>query len=380
MESQSDLYNKINNELLNSNVQLDFKVLNYNSSISPEYQHQILSFINNYYISSKEKGTYKLVYSIDLFSFYLKGALCIEFYPKGRQDTIIGYIIGKPCILRTAGNINNNNNSHKELKSLEVNFLCLIPQLRNFGVSNYMKKILAKECLKKYNICIAHFTSSHNINLHYFCEKEFYHRVFNINLLKQINWFSNSDDLNIKEYQQFHNSFNTSSQKFYINYLSNLHYIDKNTAELIKILYNQYLSYCEKQFEIYDKIDLNTFIDSFKNKAFHHFIVKNENNEISAYISFFNLNIFHSISKKTCKTGYYYYFFFKEPESNPDVLEFVHQYIYSHSLFDLITFSDVFDFDMRLIKALKSSSKLKYYLLNHIFLNIKPNKNGLITI
>lgn len=355
------------------NFNLDYKII---KKVSTNTIQQIKVFFNQHYITSS-KDHYKLFYSIDLFSFYIQNSVIIEFYPKNKSK-VIGYIIGKKCNLAI-----NKDDTHRTLQSIEVNFLCLIPQLRNIGISNYMKQILAKECSTSFNINKAHFTSSHNINMPFFCEKKFYHRVFNIKVLKDINWFLDYTDDDELKYKQFFNTFNITNEfkeQFYINYYSNLEY-DEKSLELINTLYPLYISYCEKQFEIYEKIDINTFKSSFFNKAFHHFVIKKKSDSnIYAYVSLFQLDTLYTLKDIKCKSGYYYYMFFNDNISKSNALEFVHEYIFNNGLFDLVNFSDIFDFDMSLIKTVSGSSQLKYYSLNNNISTIVPSRNGLVTI
>lgn len=364
-----ELSNLIDLQLLSSKFKLDFQVIS--NEIKQDKYIQILDFINENYITSKDDSIYKLNYSNSLFSFFANKSIIIEFYPQ-KSNKVVGYIIGKLCNLQ----INN-----EVIKSMEVNFLCLIPQLRNLGVSLYMKNILANESIKKFNVPIAHYTSSHGINYPSFCEKSFYHRVLNVPILKEINWFYEKNT-SIQKYQKIYNTFNTQDlniNHFSIHYINNLH----TTQTDINLLYTKYISYCQKQFDIYDKISFETFKSSFYNKAFHHFIIKNkESQDLQAYVCYFELNTIYTVSNTICKTGYQYFYFFNNQDTilNSCFIELLHEYIFSNQLFDLINYTQSSSFDTDYSKLVSSTSQLNYFLFNKKINKIPPCKNGLMTI
>jgi hypothetical protein len=377
--TSQNLSNLIDFQLSSSKLKLDFKV------IEPESENfkynKILDFINENYITSNGDGNlYKLNYSISLFSFFAKNSIIIEFYPKNK-DKVVGYIIGKLCNLEIYNQLT---------KSMEVNFLCLIPQLRNLGLSLFMKNVLANECIKRYNVSIAHYTSSHDINYPIFSSKSFYHRILNIMVLKNINWLYDKN-VSIKKYEKLYNTFEISDSiqtDYSILYINDL--TDQNFKLDIHSLYSKYISYCQKQFDIYDKIEENTFKSTFYNKAFHHFIILNKTTqELEAYLCYFELNTIYTVTNTICKTGYQYFYFFKNNdislnssfiELNSSFVELLHQYILSNNLFDLVNYTESKNFNIQLIKLVKGSSQLKYFLFNKKINTIKPSNNGLVTI
>jgi hypothetical protein len=368
--TSQDLSNLIDLQLSSSKFKLDFKVLE--TELEMNKYHQILDFINENYIASKDdNNVYKLNYSISLFSFFAKDSVIIEFYPQ-KSNKVIGYIIGKLCNLEINSELT---------KSMEVNFLCLIPQLRKLGVSLFMKNVLANESIKKYNVPIAHYTSSHHINYPTFCEKSFYHRILNVPILKNINWLHDKN-VSIQKYQKLYNTFGIPDliqTRFSIHYINN----SQKTQIDIHLLYSKYISYCQKQFDIYDKIEENTFKSTFYNKAFHHFIIENKSTqELEAYICYFELNTLYTITNTICKTGYQYFYFFNNEDItlNSYFIELLHQYILSNNLFVLVNYTESKDFDTTLVKLVKGSSQLKYFLFNKKINTIKPYNNGLVTI
>lgn len=362
--TNEELLDKINGEIKQSRLQLNYKVYD-NADLACKIE-SIQEFINNNYITSTD-STFKLVYSQELLSFCFQDSLLIEFSPRNNDDTIIGYIVGKRKELKV---------QDKSLPCLEVNFLCLIPKLRTIGVSSYMINVLTRECVERYNIGIAHYTIGTKINSPHFGEKPFYHRLLNIDNLSNAGFYSSRDDLNLQK-----KICNTFNYKYNFDSTHSIEYIngDSSNTTLINELYIKYLEYCQENYNIYEEVDFKTFKDSFSNKAFHHFIVRTrEDNHLKSYVCIFRLDTVNTQSSVSYKCGYYYYMWFKINKS--DCLEYIHEYIYKNDILDIISFSEIFDFNISFIKAIKGSSKLRYYLFNISSQMIENNKNGLITI
>lgn len=363
--TNSELLDKINKEIDSSRYQLDYKVYNNVDLNNSNKLESIQTFINKNYITSIDSA-FKLVYSTELLKFCFDKSLLIEFYPKNKEN-IIGYIVGKKVDLRIKDKI---------LPCLEVNFLCLIPKLRALGVSSYMINVLTRECVTRYNIGIAHYTIGTRINSPHFGEKQFYHRLLNIDNLNDAGFYDSNEDLSL--HKKICNTFN---YKYNYNTKHNIMYIngDDSDTELMIHLYAKYIEYCKDTYDIYEEIDFNTFKSSFSNKGFHHFIIKDTNTDkIKSYICLFTLDTLNNDRNISYKCGYYYYMWFESKPQN--ALEYIHEYIFKNNIVDIISFSDIFSFDVSGIKAIKGSSKLRYYLFNMDSQLIDNNKNGLITI
>lgn len=364
--TNSELLDKINQEIDSSRYQLDYKVYNNVDLTNSNKLDSIQAFINKNYITSTDSA-FKLVYSTELLKFCLHNSLLIEFSPKNKQDTVIGYIVGKKVDLRI---------KDKSLPCLEVNFLCLMPKLRSLGVSSYMINVLTRECVDRYNIGIAHYTIGTRINSPHFGEKQFYHRLLNIDNLNNAGFYASNEDLNL--HKRICNTFNYKynyNTKHSITYINN----DDSNIELITHLYAKYLEYCEETYDIYEEIDFNTFKSSFSNKEFHHFIIKDKSTDkIKSYVCLFTLDTLNNDRNISYKCGYYYYMWFESKPQNS--LEYIHEYIFKNNIVDIISFSDIFSFDVSGIKAIRGSSQLRYYLFNMGSQIIENKRNGLITI
>jgi hypothetical protein len=354
---------KISKYLENNNFQLDYNVIE-SEQLSSDKISSIVTFVNKNYVTSKD-NVMMLSYTDNLFSYYCNNALIIEFYPKNK-NTIIGYIVGKKSTLSI---------HDKTLDSSEVNFLCIIPSLRNLGVSSYMINVLTKEIITRWNIITSHYTIEKNINSPYFGEKMYYHRLINISNLFNTGFLENVDkNILIKAYNNFAfpaDFTNTHTLKYIYN---------QNIEEsLLVSLYDSYIDYCKNTYDIYETITLNEFKKTFTNKSFHHFIVYNKN-EIVAYVCIFGLDSLNKIVNLLQKTGYYYHMFFNQKNNLLHYLELIHEYIYNNDLFDVLTLSDIFDINYNKYKYIRGSGVLRYYLYNFKISVINNNKNGLITI
>ena len=72
--------------------------------------------------------------------------------------------------------------------------------------------------------------------------------------------------------------------------------------------------------------------------------------------------------------------FFKNNNSILHYLEFINEYIYKNDIFDMITFTDIFNIDIPTMKCIKGTGQLSYYFYNLQIPLINNTKNGLITI
>ena len=91
----------------------------------------------------------------------------------------------------------------------------------------------------------------------------------------------------------------------------------------------------------------------------------------------FRLDTYNCITKHTQKTGYYYYMFLNDTVND---LELVSRFIYEHNMFDILSFSDIFNIDYKSLKCIQGSSILKYYWFNVVCPLVNSYENGLITI
>lgn len=357
LQNKEDILNKINKEIECNKFKVQYEILDGNK-LHIDKIDNIVNFMNKNYVESSDES-YSLVYTPDLFSFYCKNSIILEFYPLNNTKSI-GYIIGK----RSKVSLYN-----KILDTSEVNFLCIVPALRSLGLASYMINMLSREMILQYDIITSHYTVSTPIKIPYFGEKTFYHRFINFDNLYKVNFMSNLQ-LGLRNKFNFDKKLN-----YHVKYLNNV----EPDSSLVDNLYSKYLAFCKVTYDIYEIVSLDEFKRSFMNKMFHHFIVYKKN-KIMAYISLFRLDTMYKCIQTSIKAGYYYYMFFDGKLNITNCLEVVNKYIYDHSIFDILTFTDIFDINYNDINCIKGSSYLRYYFYNMKLPNISNKRNGMITI
>jgi len=149
--------------------------------------HLLLFFLDD--------GQYGLVYTPQILKYYMENALTICFYSTSKinPDKIVGVIIGKKDSIMIG---------KKLLDTVEVNFLSLHKKIRNLNLAPLLISILTREVIKKYSICTAHYTISHEIKSKSFCLKYQYHRMLNIDKLFNCKFIQDEDVKNINNYKK----------------------------------------------------------------------------------------------------------------------------------------------------------------------------------
>jgi hypothetical protein len=358
--SKDDILSKVNKEIKENRFKLEYSILDGNElSVTSNKIHEIVEFININYIGSM-RDSFKLIYTDELFSFYCKDSIILEFSSSSNSRKVVGYVVGKKCKISLY---------HSIFDTSEVNFLCIIPNLRSLGLSSYMINVLTKEIILKYDVTTSHYTISAPIKTPYFGEKSFYYRFINVYNLHKIKFISNT-----------HKSYNIFNYDEQYNYT--IKYINGCGIDSIlgTSLYDKYISYCKNTYDIYDIANYEEFNKSFFNSMFHHFIIYNDGKEVVSYVSLFRLDTFNNNMKMSIKTGYYYYMFFENKSKIVNDLEYINKYIYDNRIFDMLTFTDIFNVDYESMNCIKGSSILRYYLYNINIPLINNKKNGLITI
>ena len=346
----------VDTEIQANKFKLQYDILDGNKLDSNKI-NKIVEFINKNYVESYDES-YTLIYTSELFSFYCKDCIILEFTPLN-NETIVGYVIGKKsnvCVFNS------------QFNTSEVNFLCIVPKLRSLGLASYMINVVSKEIINRYDVVTSHYTISIPIKSPYFGEKTFYHRFLNLQNLQKAKFI---EYINTK-----FTTFNYNKNFGKLCTIQLINGLDEN-IDLISTLYDNYKSYCKKTYDIYEIVSYEEFKRSFSNKMFYHFIIYNNSN-IVGYVCIFRLDTLNVKLNYSIKTGYYYYMFFNE--NVVDCLEYVNQYIYNQDIFDILTFTDIFDIDYSSINCIKGSSMLRYYYYNFKVPNISNIKNGLITI
>ena len=377
----------IDKEISNSKTSLDYHVIT-----SPDnlLKSELLQFINNNYKANDSSFT--LNYSLSLFNYYItSNTLCILFYPhKKKPETIttqnmIGFICGRPQIIYV-----KDECSFKQHQTIDVNYLCLIKQLRNFHVSSYIINILTKQCILKFNKqinCALYTIGGNPIKTPHFSNKTFHHRPINIEnminsklldlnqhttVLKQMFEIFDFDKDFLKNYKFLHLTKN---------------YLNKNQdilTDIIDSIHDKLLNINQVNYDIFDYKSKADITNILLNDSFHNFVIINpETNEIKDYICLYNLVTKNTNNNIFSRNGYFYIFMTLENDQYKfNLIEYLSKYCFENDLFDLITVMDIMQngYQKNHFKIINTSTQLYYYMYNLKLSYIQPFKNGLITI
>lgn len=388
--SIDDLFEKSKFEIENSKIQLDYDII-----INPDQKlkQHFLDFINKNYISVNSNLT--LLYCKDLLNYFISNdSLCIPFYTKGSKekyidknelyDKMIGLIIGKRQNLYIK-NIIDNKVFFKSYNSIDVDFLCIKPQLRNLHVSSYMINVITNKCITEYNkeVYCATYTTNIQLKVNSFCQKSYYNRPLQIdNLLKSEIIFEKKD---LKKY------YNSFCYPIYFRNDTNLEYFTKLTEKNsfikndIDKIYSNLKKYNESNYDIFEYKSKHDIYELLNNTAFHKFIIRDNSGNIKDFICFYHLKTKNLKTNSVSKNGYMYTMFL----SNNDIqyksciLELVSEYCYNNNIFDMLLMMDTFivsDDNLDKFKLIKSYPHLYYYIYNIEIPNILSFRNGLVTI
>lgn len=382
------LLSKINNEINCSKIILDYHVI-----VSPDnlLKCKILEFINNNYIGNDSNFT--LNYSLPLFNYYItKDTVCILFYPHNKKpqdintQNMVGFICGRPETIYI-----KDVNTFKEYNTIDVNYLCLIKQLRNLHVSSYIINILTKQCILKFNKkinCALYTIGGKSIKTPSFSNKTFYHIPLNIENLTNSKLINLDKDISILK--NMFGKFNIDKEflkgcefiPLTKEYLTQNPNILNNT---VNKLYDKLNNINKINYDIFDyksKVDIKNIL---LNSSFYNFIIINsETNDIKDYICLYNLDTKNINNDIVSRNGYFYMFMSLGDDNYKfNLIEYISKYCYLNNLFDMLTLMDIMEkgyLTDKHYKILNSSTKLYYYMYNLRLKEIQPFKNGLITI
>ena len=344
----SQLLEKINRELDDSRIKLDYTVID---TFSDQIIHAALDFINENYVGS---STSKLLYSAQLLKYFLLDALLILFHPKGQQK-IVGIIIGKRKKLQM---------EDQEFSLIDVNFLCLIKKLRNLHLAPFLIGVLTKETVTRLNVSLAYYTIGARINSPCFGKKQMYHRPIHINQLVKGGFFKSSVN------QKIYTDFLKTDTPTYINGSEQL-------PEVVEKLDKLIINYCKTTYSVFD---YKSTKEVLSNAAFHNFIFNI--NDPTDFISLYRLD---SLNKngEFYKNGYLFIIALKSNELQhiQQVFDAVAKYCYENSILDVLTLSDIFPNNIyNTLKFIPGTGLLNYYIYNMDMMPIENSKNGLVTI
>jgi len=403
--SADTLLENSDNEIKMSKIQLDYDVV-----LNPDddCKNNLLKFINDNY--GDDNSNLVLQYSKNLLDYFINpDSLCIVFYSKEKKyDKMIGLIVAKKHNLV----IRDDVLEFKTYNCIDIDFLCLIKQLRNLHVSSYMINVVTKECMLQYDKLVpcAVYTINKRLKVDNFCKKTYYHRPLQIEnlLLTDMLDVNDNDNLNFEQttklLKKLYNTF-SYNKDFFKNY--NLEYytkiqlnqgtlgtLDENgkgtlnfsgQGTFLELIHDNLLNYNKVNHDIYEYKSRSDIEKMLSNPVFHKFIIKNKTGDIVDFVCLYNLDTYNIKTKTSSRNGHFYSMFLHDNSSiyMSCVLEIISEYCYKNNVFDLLTIMNVLNVkpeEYKFYKLLRGSASLYYYVYNIEIPRIQPHKNGLVTI
>jgi hypothetical protein len=347
-----ELYKEVKDRISSYDVKLDYEVLSFRG-LSEAKQASILDFMNENYVVSKD-NVFHLSYDIHILSFFCQPhSILVEFKAKN-TDRVIGYFMGNPHKLYIHG---------KVIDCFEANFLCLLPKLRRLGVAPLMMDILMREALERLRITVYNYTIQQRINSPYYAEKSIFHRYLNTNLLVDVGLVSPT-----MYTKKFHETFEVSDD------FRNHHYVQK-TDKYDEALYQQYLCFYKRHYQLYSLLDNSVFKEMMENPSFLNYVIKKtSDNSVVGLFCFYRTTIIHTEKNIKIASVTFYVGFW---DNFNDAFELVMESIYQEHSADQVCLADI---QIKSSRCMKSNALLRYYMYNLRMLSVANNKNALVTI
>ena len=381
--SADTLLENSDNEIKMSKIQLDYDVV-----LNPDddCKNNLLKFINDNY--GDDNSNLVLQYSKNLLDYFINpDSLCIVFYSKEKKyDKMIGLIVAKKHNLV----IRDDVLEFKTYNCIDIDFLCLIKQLRNLHVSSYMINVVTKECMLQYDkqVHCAVYTINKRLKVDNFCKKTYYHRPLQIEnlLLTDMLDVNDNDNLNFEQttklLKKLYNTF-SYNKDFFKNY--NLEYYTTSNNLDHNLIHDNLLNYNKVNHDIYEYKSRSDIEKMLSNPVFHKFIIKNKTGDIVDFVCLYNLDTYNIKTKTSSRNGHFYSMFLHDNSSTymSYVLEIISEYCYKNNVFDLLTIMNVLNVkpeEYKFYKLLRGSASLYYYVYNIEIPFIQSHKNGLVTI
>lgn len=169
--------NKETNENLIENVNDYIFTVYRGSDNSPE----LVNFLNVNYTSSHISS----IYEKPIVDYFLRDGFWIKMYSSKFPNNTIGVIAGKKVDINKIG------------KCTEIDFLCVIPEVRNLKLAERLIKRATQESIINLKISCAFFTGHSNIKDSYFCVKKVYNRPIDVRNMINCGILNKSPDVSI---------------------------------------------------------------------------------------------------------------------------------------------------------------------------------------
>lgn len=322
--------------------------------VSIHLTDEVKLFIKTYYHNDPD---FKFVYSADILEWFCRDAYIMTFHSK--TDKLIGVMIGKPKTIVI---------NFEEVRCLEVNYLCLIPQLREMNITKFMIYTFINHFAQECEETIAYYTTGTAFSQEYFSKKLYYHRIIQLDTCLQTKMVDAHLDSDV--FRKVYKTFSVPRK------YSSTFTIHLNSLDYKADIYDKLASYNMENHKIFH-LDIDEYNTLWDHPDFYHFCIVDNDNQVMDYICTFMLNT--ETPTGTCRNMYIYKWFFKNSKS--DIIEYVSKYVNDHDIADMITFVGLLSPDeLMKSKCLKGSSNLYYYFFNLEVPCIKYLENALVTI
>ena len=318
-------------------------------------------FLLEYYVNNPD-ATKRFHYSKELLKWLLISNFNDLIIGVKYKNKICATICGIPLTVQI-----KSENIVKQIKMVEINFLCIHYNIRN----KRLTPVLIKEMTRRTNlhdIWQAFYTTSIDLPNNLF-EGTYYHRCINIPKLIDLG-FTFLSKLDVKKTSKVYKIEDTLN--------INIRLLEDKDC---KSCYEKFNTFHEK-FKISIRFNEEEFKNHFiPNKVIYSYVVENDKG-ITDFISFFDLStqVRKNSKYKNLKVAYgYYYFYFNTPLEN----------LVSNSLvllkkegFELVNYLDQYDnqlfFDK--LKFIKGNASMNFNFYNWICPPVQNNEVALIMI
>lgn len=361
---KSSLIKKISEELQATKISLVSEVLDINVN-----RTTILQFINENY--EYDNVPYKLQYTEELFAYFCGSEyVALGFYHK---TTMVGFMVGsvKNMVARNMPN---------EFQTVEVNFLCLVKQLRNLHVSSFMVNVMSKECLTRFEkVNSSFYTVGKKLNTSNFSNKQYYHRPVDISKMLEAGLLASWYDVPV--YRRVWADFNYNYTLKLRKTLYRIRNEYEGQDELVEKLYEYYM----QNYDIFDVKSKYDISEMLKSECFQCFLTKDKWGNVCDFVSFYTLDTLSVKSKTVCTGAYFYCGFFESDDlrSKFDILELIGEYFSEHDQVHMMIIMDLFGLaptEYMSRKYIMGSADINYYFYNLRTNVVLSQKNGLVTI
>lgn len=333
----------------------------------------IHQFLSDHYVTDIN-NMYRLDYSKEFLKFglkypnYNKNLNLGLLYITPGYTTIVGFISGTEIIL--------NINKDKNLKSVDINFLCIHTQLRNKNLAPLLIKEITKRSISLNNE-IALYTAAKKITKPFSLS---YHNNIYLNPTKLKECLFISEEMNPT-------ITSLVNAKSFVNYT--VRPINNNDIDALFLLLNIFLS----KYKVYQTFSREEIIHMFINNNVIHtrLMIENTTKQIIGMYSIYNIPsrlLFNNKHSHINFCNLYYYYYDKNYISINHIIK--EAVILSKNYdYDVLTFLN--NMDNKYInpsfihyttqpKESETSSHdcLYYYLYNYISSDVKPEELGIL--